>query len=716
MSDPQQNQKIDHNTITDSEIQQTEAGQNAASLQNASGNTIYQTTNYYNALIPQKQKEWSNHQLEVLEQGRRDVQKRLADVLNNHELIPLAMVEQLDLVDRAPLKPRRKLETRLGETSLSRNQPIIEVFCRSDVQGKLLILGEPGAGKTTTLLTLADELLGEAIATPGTALPIIFELSAWKNDGQTIWEWLKAQLKEMYYIQPKESQVWLEQKLLLPLLDGLDELGMNRQVTCIRAINQFVEQFAYPQVVVCCRLENYQQGRTSQGATLTQLEGAVILEPLGDEQIQQYLQNVGRSDLWRELKTSAEMGAMLEPDREGKPGFLRSPLLLTIAAVAYEGKPFANRTELFEAYIDRRLSLEQRRADRKQKELKQRKWAYKNPEREPDWRDTRHYLKWLATKLKQDSLTEFLVERLQPSWLNTPQQKRNYQLIYGLAYGLAIGAISGLSSGFLGSPVSGLISGLFCGLVFGISAGWIYGLNSIYPVESFQGFMLTKTRKEVFKSLKSSLTLWLQSSLIMSVPCLLAVLVTILIPGLIPGLPPFKLVVVVIATLIMMLVSILIGGLINGVISGIEQDLRTRSKPNQGIWNSFQNTFLAAIFSYLPGVILAINFPLLIFAIRKILELSILEGVELIPRYMIAGIFGGLFLGFSYGGGRPFVQHFCLRYVLACNHLAPWDYVSFLNYCCERRLLQPVGGRYRFLHKELLDHFAQDGEVGSQHL
>jgi hypothetical protein len=33
-------------------------------------------------------------------------------------------------------------------------------------------------------------------------------------------------------------------------------------------------------------------------------------------------------------------------------------------------------------------------------------------------------------------------------------------------------------------------------------------------------------------------------------------------------------------------------------------------------------------------------------------------------------------------------------------------YVRFLIYCHDRRLLQQIGGRDRFIHRELLDHFA----------
>ncbi|WP_199312000.1 hypothetical protein [Phormidium tenue] len=62
---------------------------------------------------------------------------------------------------------------------------------------------------------------------------------------------------------------------------------------------------------------------------------------------------------------------------------------------------------------------------------------------------------------------------------------------------------------------------------------------------------------------------------------------------------------------------------------------------------------------------------------------------------------------FLMGGGIACFQHVCLRFVLWQSGTAPWDLAQFLNYCVERRLLQRVGDRYRFLHRELLDHFAQ---------
>jgi hypothetical protein len=38
--------------------------------------------------------------------------------------------------------------------------------------------------------------------------------------------------------------------------------------------------------------------------------------------------------------------------------------------------------------------------------------------------------------------------------------------------------------------------------------------------------------------------------------------------------------------------------------------------------------------------------------------------------------------------------------------VAPWRYARFLNYATERSLLQRIGGRDRFVHPLLQDHFS----------
>ena len=64
-------------------------------------------------------------------------------------------------------------------------------------------------------------------------------------------------------------------------------------------------------------------------------------------------------------------------------------------------------------------------------------------------------------------------------------------------------------------------------------------------------------------------------------------------------------------------------------------------------------------------------------------------------------------LCFSLLPGQAVIQHFTLRFVLSNRQgKAPHNYAKFLKYTTERRLTQQVGGSFRFIHRELLDHFA----------
>jgi hypothetical protein len=65
----------------------------------------------------------------------------------------------------------------------------------------------------------------------------------------------------------------------------------------------------------------------------------------------------------------------------------------------------------------------------------------------------------------------------------------------------------------------------------------------------------------------------------------------------------------------------------------------------------------------------------------------------------------GTILGLS-RVGTTCIQHFTLRCILYRSNYIPWNYARFLDYCTERLLLQRVGGRYRFIHRLLQEHFA----------
>jgi hypothetical protein len=166
------------------------------------------------------------------------------------------------------------------------------------------------------------------------------------------------------------------------------------------------------------------------------------------------------------------------------------------------------------------------------------------------------------------------------------------------------------------------------------------------------------------------------------------------------------------------MIGSLVIGLMNNLISVLQQDLQLRSRPNQGIWNSLQSMLWTTVLSYPLGIALTFGITELPHMLRQLvgqegsLSMIINFSWATFPHFLLPGIFGALLIGFLTGGGLACIQHICLRLILWQSGLAPWNLARFLDYCVERRLLQRVGGRYRFLHRELLDHFAQRGTLG----
>ncbi len=264
---------------------------------------------------------------------------------------------------------------------LSPQTKAIEVFTREDVEGRLLILGEPGSGKTTTLLRLAEELIEEAEEEAerdsNFKVPVIFELSAWKNDKQSLEQWLVAQLKDIYSIDEKISQKWLENDKIIPLLDGLDELGLPRQRLAIEAINQYLKpkKIDRCRFVVCCRWEEYRQGKKK----LNELHGAYYLQPPSDSVIRDYLRRLEQQQLWSKIESNPLMKELAQ-----------KPLFLNLMIPTFQGEEILSEEKLFEDYIARQLDPNNHDP---------RKYPQGVPYTEEN---TRHWLSYLARHLEAD--------------------------------------------------------------------------------------------------------------------------------------------------------------------------------------------------------------------------------------------------------------------------------------------------------------------------
>src|SRR5688572_7389708 len=197
---------------------------------------------------------------------------------------------------------------------LGGGQGILEVF--NETGRALLILGEPGAGKTITLLELARELIGRFEKDPANSAPVVLNLSTWSARRGDLAAWIEAELKNRYFVPPRRSRAWLKASRLILLLDGLDEVPAESQAACVQSINAFLESVGAPGVVVCSRFADYVA--LPQKLRFT---GAVCLQPLTPQQIDEFLERAG--DQLAAVRTAIKTDELLQQ-------LARSPLLLNV--------------------------------------------------------------------------------------------------------------------------------------------------------------------------------------------------------------------------------------------------------------------------------------------------------------------------------------------------------------------------------------------------
>lgn len=598
--------------------------------------------------------------------------------LHTKAMIELGLEKRSDAVERPfsgfeelPEESRQILPTGTGAT---------EVFNQIGEGRTLLILGDPGAGKTITLLKLGQNLIARAEENVSRLIPVVFNLSSWGSKHQTIADWLVQELWSKYGVSKVLGKNWVKIQQLLLLLDGLDEVKADRREACVKAINQFMQEHGQTEMVVCSRIADYEV------LSRLQLRGAIKILSVTPEQVNQYLDTAGEQ--LEAVKT------LLNEDTDLQK-LAKSPLMLSIMTLAYQGKKveelpqtgsIEERSEhLFDAYIKRMFSHE------KIGKPKEYKSPYQNQQ-------TKSWLTWLAQPMKQESESIFLIEKIQPTWLS-PTEKRYYLIGSTLTVWIFIGIAWRLFE----KHDLDIFQSIFIILVplcFRIFAAY-FRVWFIGPFPWTNGEILT------------------YESIILSWTKIRELIIRIFIPGF-PFIKRYVRPITIIYILIIFaslfnrdknyIVSALflpllysyvvnifrifdLPGIVNSVLKG--EEIKNKMKPNQGIWITGKNAIIL-------GGINIIFFGSILFTLDILLDKTH-EGVILWSILaLILGVIGSL-----RGGLLDCIRHIQLRLFLTIRHHAPWNYSRFLDYATERLFLQKVGGGYIFVHRMLLEHFAQ---------
>ncbi len=607
---------------------------------------------------------------------------------------------------------------------------VVDLYNRVD--RALLLLGEPGAGKTILLVTLARELLTRAKRNADEPIPVILNLASWVQRRTSLIDWAALELTAKYQIPRRLAKNWLQEDELILLLDGLDEVAERFRGQCVEIINDFRVDNGLTGMVVCCRSEEYAAAKTP-----LQLNGATIIQPLTNQQIESYL--TSSSNQPTTLKTAIKNEALLQE-------IARAPLMLNMMLHAFdEGADEQNRTtnkissrtaisagtyqdHLFDTYVRRMFD---------------RRVASKTypPEQ------TIGRLTWLAQGMFAHNRSLFLIEKIQPDWL----PNRSWRWAYMSLSGFILGSVSGIimwlfwqllrsTTPFMPTPMSNivvqllqmtqgraefialLVTNIILGLIVALIQGrYFEGLRAQQREQDSGGLRYTKHLVTIgtVVGLLTAVTVTLagipQLAFIWSAAEVVVFVIAAryifgrsyqneirtvealgwswssALNGLLIGL-----VLAALTEILGLLVygaplnlqsSWLLGsaGLILGGLRG--RRVEEKSKTNQGILLSLRNSLIAATIS-------SLFLGALTFFLR--------DAAYAMITAALAFIIGGSLLG-----GNNVVKHLLVRGILWQQGYVPWRYAQFLDHAVHLAFLRRVGGGYIFMHQLLQVYFAE---------
>jgi hypothetical protein len=195
--------------------------------------------------------------------------------------------------------------------------------------GRLVVIGEPGAGKSVLAILLTLGLVGSRPA--GSAVPVLLTASSWDPISEGLDEWIIRTLAATYYTgRPQIPRRLLDRGLLLPILDGLDEIPESGRRVAVRAINQAVG--SHRPIVVTCRAAEYEDVITG-GAPVLRRAPVIEVAPVPASDLIVYLRAVD----WQAGVVWDQVYDHLRANPDGAvAAALSTPLMVSLARLVYQ--------------------------------------------------------------------------------------------------------------------------------------------------------------------------------------------------------------------------------------------------------------------------------------------------------------------------------------------------------------------------------------------
>lgn len=222
-------------------------------------------------------------------------------------------------------------------------QDLLETIRKHD---RLLVLGEPGMGKTVAL----QRMMWETAYSNDVLIPVFVPLAFLVNDLTDLVRIALNETDKLHFDDLKSARTFLRQTRCLIMFDGFNEIPGSQREEAVRAIGNFLREFPKHRYVVTSRSQDKLWEKLR---TLGIIEEAVVIQPLTQDQVKAYFfAHLGKQ----------KGGSFYEQLDNHLRELSRIPLLLWLikeAGLAGEGIP-KNRGELFSYFVNRMLRIDEK--------------------------------------------------------------------------------------------------------------------------------------------------------------------------------------------------------------------------------------------------------------------------------------------------------------------------------------------------------------------